>query len=92
MVKLEEKKNHTNTTTVFFRFLVILLFLVFAFKFNHIKGSQHPLFSCLFNMVILLSILIYLYHLKDIKEDKKIIMRQTHLENYFKKVKELLNE
>ena len=33
-----------------------------------------------------------LYHLKDIKEDKKIIMRQTHLENYFKKVKELLNE
>ena len=92
MVKSEEKKNKVNTTTVFIRFLIILLFLVFAFKFTHIKGSQHPLFSCLFNMIILLSIFIYLYHLKDIKEDRKIIMKQTHLENYFKKVEKLLNE
>ena len=92
MVKSEEKKNQVNTTIVFIRLFAILLFLVLAFKFTHIKGSQHPLFSCLFNMIILLSIFIYLHHLKDIKEDRKIIMKQTHLENYFKKVEKLLNE
>ena len=92
MVKSEEKKNQVNITNVFIRFIIILLFLAFAYKFTHIKGSQHPLFSCLFNMIILLSILIYLYHLKDIKDDRKIIMKQTHLENYFKKVEKLLNE
>ena len=63
------------------KFLVILFLVIFfgdnAIKFVTTEGSQHPLLSSLFNMILLIC-LIFVFHRKD----AKFMMRQIKLEEF----------
>ena len=37
-----------------------------AFKFINTEGSEHPLVSSLFNMIIFIGILVFIFHRNDI--------------------------
>ena len=58
-----------------------------AYKFLNTKGSDHPIAGTLFDMIIILAVLVFLYHKDDIAEGNKDILGQTYLEKYFKKEK-----
>ena len=79
-----EKKEQENK----YKKIWIFLFIAFIFGYNAIKfiltdGSDHPLVSSLFNMIISLAILIIFFH----KKYGKYIIRQTRIDEYFKKNK-----
>ena len=65
--------------------ILIALFLHNAYKFINTQGSEHPLLGPLFNMIIILAILLFLFHKKKLIGNHKEIIGQTHLEKYFKK-------
>ena len=51
------------------------------------KGSDHPIAGTLFDMIVILAVLVFLYHKDEIAEGNKDILGQTYLEKYFKKEK-----
>ena len=79
-----EKKEQENK----YKKIWIFLFIIFIFGYNAIKfiltnGSDHPLVSSLFSMIISLATLIFFFHEKY----GKYIIRQTRIDEYFKKNK-----
>jgi len=88
MAKIESSQSKSdNQATSFIKILLILLFLAYAYKFVIINGNIHKLLSCLFYMIIILSILVLLCHWTDIIKDKNKLLRQTHIDEYFRKIK-----
>ena len=65
------------------KFWVILCLLLFfgsnAIKFMTIEGSEHPLLSSLFKMILSLACLMFFIHRKY----AKFMMRQTKIEEFF---------
>ena len=51
------------------------------------KGSEHPIAGTLFDMIIILATIVFLYHKKEIIEGNKEIIGQTYIEKYFRKEK-----
>ena len=88
MVKIEYSQGRIdNQATSFIKIVLILLFLASAYKFVIMDGNAYILLSCLFFMIIILSILVALYHWKDIIKDKNHLLRQTQIDEYFRKIK-----
>ena len=58
-------------------FIIVSLLLINAFKFSSIEGNNHPLFSSLFNMIILILFLIFFYHRNDLLEEKNDVEKET---------------
>ena len=65
------------------------MFIRNSYVFVYTEGNNHPLLGPLFNMIIILAILIFIYHKKDIIEGKKEFIGQTFIDNYFKKKERL---
>ena len=47
-------------------FVELILFLINGYEFISLNGIAHPLLNRLFNMLIFLSILIFIYHKSDL--------------------------
>ena len=65
--------------------LLIGLFIFNGYNFIATPGSENPLVSTLFNMLIFMAILIFIYHKNEIIKKQK--NGQTYLEKYFSKKK-----
>ena len=79
-MKIESNQNRIdNQGTSFIKIVLILLFLASAYKFVIMDGNAYILLSCLFFMIIILSILVALYHWTDIIKDKNSLIKQTHI-------------
>lgn len=65
--------------------LLILVFMYNAFNFINTEGNDHPLIYSLFNMIIILIILIFLFHRKRTIPIEVYDYRQNCIEKYFKK-------
>ncbi len=85
-VDQKQKKNKQNSNFLIF-VVLIALFIINAIKFINAKGSDLPILSYLFNMVVIVFILVYIYHAKDLEEKKDEFMKQTHLDEYFNEKK-----
>ena len=76
-----EKKNHSIITNHKIILILIIFFIFNAFKFINQEGSDHPLISTLFNMIIFLSILVFFFHGKEIDGNslypKEVKVQQT---------------
>ena len=66
-----EKNEERETKLNFIVILVIALFFYNFYNFINIQGSKHPLVASLFNMIISLAILIFLYLKNEIMKDQK---------------------
>lgn len=71
-----------NNTKIWIAHCIILALVYNAIKFLGIEGNSNPLVGLLFNLIILLTLLILLFHRKELIENN---MNQSHLEDYFKK-------
>ena len=88
MVLIEYSQGRIdNQATSYIKIVLILLFLANAYKFVIMDGDTHILLSCLFFMIIILSILVALYHWKDIIKDISHLLRQTQINEYLRKIK-----
>ena len=67
----EESKKSTGKDRL--KAITILLFIINAWKFINNPGSEVPILTCLFNMIIYLAIIILIMH----KDERK-------LDGYFK--------
>ena len=59
---------------------LIILFFYDTYKFLNTKGSDNPMAGTIFNMIIILTTLVFLYHKDEIAEGNKNILSQTYLE------------
>ena len=82
MGNLAKKPKSSSGCVLLF---ILALLLINAFKFTNTEGNSHPLFSILFNMIILILFLVLFYHRKDIIEEKNDLWKQANLDGYFKK-------
>ena len=83
-----EKQNLKKSIKFWVILFLVLFFGGNAIKFVTTKGSQHPLLSSLFKMIISLVCLIFVFHRKY----AKFMMRQTKIEEFFLSTNdELLN-
>jgi len=80
---METKKNNKINSIILG---LVILFCLNVFKFVNTQGSEHPLLVALFNMIIILGILIFLYHKKEFIEGQKDLIGQTYLDKYFKRI------
>ena len=81
----EEAKKETSIKMVAKKIFIAFLFILFiynAFRFIATPGSELPVLTILFNMVIYLGIIIFLLHKKEISCDGKYM--QKKIDNYFK--------
>ena len=62
--------------------LLIGLFIFNGYEFIVTQGSENPLVSTLFNMIIFMAILIFIFN-------KNEIIRKTYLERYFVKKRKI---
>ena len=67
--------------------ITIILFLYQAFKFMNIEGNTHPLLSSLFNMILFLSLIIFMLQRQELEEGKNHLLKQTTLDEYFNIIK-----
>ena len=75
-----EKKEQEKYKKIWIFFFIAFIFGYNAIKFILTDGSDHPLVSSLFSMIISLAALIFFFHEKY----GKYIIRQTRIEEYFK--------
>ena len=80
-----KEKNDKENSNFLIIISLLVLFLFNALKFINTEGSEHPLVSYLFNMIIISFILIYIYHKKDLKKKKDEFLIQTNLDKYLNK-------
>ena len=69
------------------------IFIYNGYSFLNTEGNTNPLVGALFNMIIVLSILFYLFHKEDLKDKKDEVLSKTKLvyqeclDKYFKILK-----
>ena len=66
-------------------FVLFTLLLSYMYRFLITEGNDHPLVDMLFKMILILSILVFFLHKKEIEEGKNDVMKQTNLFKYFKR-------
>ena len=82
-----EKFRKGEKKIFWIKLILIILFIHNAYVFAYTEGSNRPLLGPLFNMIIILAILIFIYHKKDIIEGNKEFIGQRYIDNYLKKRK-----
>ena len=73
----------TNDSPNFLILILNVLFLKVLFDFKSMGGFNYPLLVKLLYMVVILSVMISILHLEEIKK----AVKQTKIEDYFKKNK-----
>jgi len=66
-----EKNEERETKLNFIVLLLIALFFYNGYNFINSQGNKHPLVASLFNMIISLAILIFIYPKNEIMKDQK---------------------
>ncbi len=84
---MQEETKHNFPTKNFIVILLILNTIYNAFKFLNVEGSDHPLVLPLFNMILSLSLLVLIFHQKEIMGKKIFLFKQSLMTDFFKKVK-----
>jgi len=85
MKELKEKGVHTKNINISKSLLFIILIFLFLFniiKFFNTNGSEIPIISILFNMIIIIGLIIFFLHEEEITSENKNI--QMTLDKYFK--------
>ena len=88
LVKMNKSHGKINLNISFIKFFRIFLFFANDCKFINAEGNTYSLPSCLFNIIILLLVLIRLYLLSEINDEKNHLIEQVHIEEFFKPKKE----
>ena len=85
--KKQFSKN--DTSSKFIAILLIILLIYKAFKFTNLDGSELPLLSTLFDMLLFLAILLFLFHKSELIQSgaKASNFKQTYIDKYFRKYK-----
>ena len=79
----EDKIKDKGKNWIFF--VLFTLLLSYMYRFLITEGNDHPLVDMLFKMILILSILVFFLHKKEIEEGKNDVMKQTNLFKYFKR-------
>ena len=83
MEKVEGKQNAPSVLIL----VLIIIFILKCHKFLNTEGSEHPLLGTLFDMIIILAALILIYHKNELFGEQNGDIKQTYIDNYFKKKK-----
>ena len=73
----------TNDSSNFLILILIVLFLKVLFDFKSMGGFNYPLLVKLLYMIVIISVMIAILHPEEIKK----AVKQTKIEDYFKKNK-----
>ena len=73
----------TNDSPNFLILILMVLFLKVLFDFKSMGGFNYPLLVKLLYMIVILSVMIAILHPEEIKK----AVKQTKIEDYFKKNK-----
>ena len=85
---MEKVKGKQNAPYVLILVLIII-FILKCDKFLNTEGSEHPLLETLFDMIIILAALILIYHKNELFGEQNGDIKQTYIDNYFKKKKRI---
>ncbi len=77
-------KSRKSCVKIQLKLIMIISFAHNAYEFLNTDGHKLPLVGTLFNMIIILIFLFIIHHKDDLDNDKNNILKQTHLEQYFK--------
>ena len=73
----------TNDSSNFLILILMVLFLKVLFDFKSMGGFNYPLLVKLLYMIVIISVMIAILHPEEIKK----AVKQTKIEDYFKKIK-----
>ena len=73
----------TNDSSNFLILILMVLFLKVLFDFKSMGGFNYPLLVKLLYMIVIISVMIAILHPEEIKK----AVKQTKIEDYFKKNK-----
>ena len=73
----------TNDSPNFLILILMVLLLKVLFDFKSMGGFNYPLLVKLLYMIVIISVIIAILHPEEIKK----AVRQTKLEDYFKKIR-----
>ena len=73
----------TNDSSNFLILILMVLFLKVLFDFKSMGGFNYPLLVKLLYMIVIISVMIAIFHPEEIKK----AVKQTKIEDYFKKNK-----
>ena len=73
----------TNDSSNFLILILMVLFLKVLFDFKSMGGFNYPLLVKLLYMIVIISVMIAILHPEEIKK----ALKQTKIEDYFKKNK-----
>ena len=82
-----EREKGGNNTSCFIILLLIIIFIIKCYSFLNTEGREHPLLGSLFDMIIILGVLVLIYHKNELLGEKNNNIKQTYIDNYFKKSK-----
>ena len=76
--KKQFSKN--DTSSKFIAILLTILLIYKAFKFTNLDRNEHPLLSTLFDMILILTILLFLLHKSElIRSSEKLAILNRHI-------------
>ena len=84
---MEKVKGNQNAPYVLILVLIII-FILKCNKFLNTEGSEHPLLGTLFDIIIILASLILIYRKNELLGEQNGNIKQSYIDNYFKKKKE----
>ena len=67
-------------------FLLMTAFIYYAISLSYSEGSNNHIVTCLFNMILILAVLLFILNKAKIKKEG-IKLKQTYLGEYFNKKK-----
>ena len=86
-MKNAEEENNQDSKTKYLIALFLLLFLYNGAKLLNMPESDVPIVNILFSMIVFLSLIVFLFHKKDLLEKKCKChqYKQEKLDRYLKK-------
>ena len=73
----------TNNSRNFLILILMVLLLKVLFDFKSMGGFNYPLLVKLLYMIVIISVMIAILHVEEIKK----AVKQTKIEDYFKKIR-----
>ena len=80
-------KSSKSSFKSWLKLIMIISFVANAYRFLNTDGNTLPLVGTLFNMILILAIFFIIHHKNDLDNDKNNILKQTYLDQYFKRFK-----